>query len=146
MYTLPPRSLSLALLLFAATACRRSPAAPSAPPALALAGDWTLADLGAQPAPPGSGGRRATLHFDVDSSRAGGFGGCNQLSAAYTTHGDSLTFGPAAMTRMACADGAELERRLADALAATRRFRVTGAELTLLGAAGPVARFTRSRP
>ena len=146
MYALTPRMLSLALLLVTDTACRRSPAAPAAPPALALAGEWTLADLGAQPAPPGSAGRRATLQFDADSSRVSGFAGCNRLSGGYTTHGDSLTFGPAAMTRMACADGMELERRLASALTATRRFRVTSSELTLLGAAGPVARFTRSTP
>lgn len=135
--------LSLALLLILALGCPRTAKPPSSS---ALAGDWTLMDLNAQPAPAGVGGRPATLHFAPDSSRVTGFAGCNRLTAGYTTSGDSLRFEAAAMTRMACPEGMELEQAFTEALIATTRFEVSDTGLTLLGASGPVARFSRGTP
>jgi heat shock protein HslJ len=141
------RILPLALLLVAVLGCpRTAKSPPSSSSAAVLAGDWTLLELNAQPAPAGAGGHPATLHFAPDSSRVSGFAGCNRLTAGYTTSGDSLRFGAAAMTRMACPEGMELEQAFTEVLGETIRFQVNDAGLTLLGASGPVARFSRGAP
>lgn len=51
--------------------------------------------------------------------------GCNQLIGGYERDGDSLTFGTAAMTRMACPPPLDaLERQLSEVLEATKRIRL----------------------
>ncbi len=65
--------------------------------------------------------------------------GCNQLIGGYERDGDSLTFGAAAMTRMACPPPLDtLERQLSEVLEATRRIRLEGERLDLLGDDGAV--------
>ena len=139
------RIIPFALLLATSVACHRGPP-PRSPPTSTLAGDWTLVELDSQPAPAGAAGRSTTIRFETDSARVTGFAGCNRFAGSYVLAGDSLRFGEAAMTKMACAEGMELERRFTDALAATTRFRITGADLILIGGSGTVARFTRARP
>ena len=45
----------------------------------------------------------ATLMFTINN--AGGNAGCNTFTASYTADGTALTFGPLAMTRIACEPG-----------------------------------------
>jgi heat shock protein HslJ len=142
---LAPRILSLAILLAVGVGCHRT-IPPPLPSVSGLDGEWTLVELDSQPAPTGAGGRRATLRFETDSARVGGFAGCNRLAASYTLAGDPLRFGVAALTRMACAEGMDLERRVTDVLNATNRYRVTATELTLFRASGSLARFARANP
>lgn len=139
MHSAAPRTHLLAMLLATSLGCQRS--TPSA-----LAGDWTLVELGGEPAPPGAGNRAATLRFQADSGRATGFAGCNRLGASYAVSDESLRFGAALLTRMACPEGMDLERKFTDALTATTRYQVTGTELILSGVSGPLARFVRSTP
>jgi heat shock protein HslJ len=108
--------------------------------------DWELVELDGKTAPTGAGGRRATLRFDADTARVGGFSGCNQFGGSYTIAGDSLHFGPLAMTRMACTEGMELESVLSAALQATQRYELSTTQLKLFGPSGPVARFSRQIP
>lgn len=108
--------------------------------------DWELMELDGKTAATGAGGRRAALRFDADTARVGGFSGCNRFGGTYTINGDSLRFGPLAMTRMACAEGMEIESQLSAALAATRRYELSSTQLRLFGASGPVARFSRQLP
>lgn len=108
--------------------------------------DWQLIELNAKTAPAGAGGRRVTLRFAADSARVGGFAGCNSFGGSYTIAGDSLRFGPLAMTRMACTDGMQLESNLIAALQATRRYELTSTQLKLFGPSGAVARFSRLIP
>jgi len=108
--------------------------------------DWELMELDGKTAPLGAGGRRATLRFDADTARVGGFSGCNRFGGTYTINGDSLRFGPMAMTRMACTAGMDLESQLSAALEATRRYELSSTQLKLLGPSGPVARFSRQIP
>jgi heat shock protein HslJ len=108
--------------------------------------DWTLADLNGRPAPLGEAGRRATIDFEATADRVSGFAGCNRYAAGYAISGDSLRFDGAVLTKMNCMDGMELEQAVMAALAATRTFQLNGAELTLIGAVGPVARFTKPAP
>ena len=139
------RSPFPALLLVTAIGCHR-PALALAPTASTLAGDWTLTELNGQPAPAVASGRRATLHFEAASTSVQGYAGCNRLGATYMIAGDSLHFETVALTRMVCAGGMELERRLADALTTTNRYSVTSTGLILFGVSGSLARFARATP
>lgn len=139
--------LLLALVVLALAACRSAPGGP--PPdefrRSVAGGDWELVTLRDQPAAVGGGGRRATLRFADDSARVSGFAGCNRYFGSYTmSDGSTLTFGTIAMTRMACAEGMELERELAEAFRRTSRYTLADGRLTLLDATGPVAGFVRA--
>lgn len=80
----------------------------------------------------------ATLRFD--ERRVSGSDGCNRYGSAYTVSGDSLIISDQMMsTMMAC----ESERMIkADqfrqSLMATKRYRIDGKTLTLLGGSGEV--------
>ena len=142
-----PRSLrarSLPWLLLAAACATSTPPTTLAP--AALAGEWSLVELDGQPPPTGAGGRRATLRFDVDSTRVAGFAGCNRVAATFTAVSDSIRFGPAMMTKMACNEGMDLEGRVAGVLSNTNRYQLASNELTLFGSSGSLARFTRVTP
>ena len=110
----------------------------------AVAGtEWELHELSGAAAPLGAGARRATIRFEADTARVAGFAGCNRYFGTYALDGAALRFSAVGMTKMACADGMALEQQLARALDATRRYQVGDRELTLLGDAGPVAKFVR---
>ena len=118
------------LAIVAIAACSRA----------ALAGlEWRLVELNGQPAAMGAGGRPATLQFD-EGGRVAGFGGCNRIAGPYTVAGDSIRLGPLVMTRMACAEGMELETAFAAALDSAERYRREGSALELLRAADVIAR------
>ena len=108
--------------------------------------EWELVELDGKTASSGAGGRRATLRFDADTARVGGFSGCNQFGGPYTINGDSLRFGSLAGTMMACSEGMQLESKLLAALQATRRYELSTTQLKLLGGSGTIARFSRPIP
>jgi len=147
-FTCRLRVLQAALFVFTLAACQPPRSATSDPAFRAsVAGvDWELMELDGKTASTGTGGRRATIRFDADTARVGGFGGCNRFGGTYAISGDSLLFGPLIMTRMACAKGMELESELATALATTRRYELSTTQLKLFGPSGPVARFSRQIP
>ena len=126
-------------------ACAPKPPASEQPPAMSAASldnrEWALVALGEVAAPVGAGNRPATIQFDPTTGRAAGFAGCNRYSAGYTVAGDSLTFGPAISTKMACADGDQLERGYLAMLPAIRSYALSDSTLTLNGSDGPLARF-----
>jgi heat shock protein HslJ len=73
--------------------CGGEPMAPAA-----LAGtDWRIVSIGGTEV----GGERYVLSFAED--RLSGRAGCNRFSGRYRLAGGTLTVGPLAMTRMACA-------------------------------------------
>jgi heat shock protein HslJ len=115
---------------------------PASSPAGSIAGhDWVLIELGEKRSLLGAGDRPVTLRFDGASSRATGFAGCNRYSASYQVHGDTLSFGPVAATKMACAQGDQLERDYLAVLPAISSYGVSDSGLTLRGGSGPTARF-----
>lgn len=124
-------------------ACHSAPPGEAAPVASPVGVEWTLASLGGQPAGKGAGGRPATLLLTDISGRASGFAGCNQFSGTYTLSGTSLSFGPLALTRMACADGDDLERRYTMALEQTTTFKATSKRLEFRKGSVLLATFTR---
>jgi len=103
--------------------------------------EWTLVQLGGADAPLGAGGRAATLTFDDATMRAAGFAGCNRYSGSYTLVRDSLAFGAAVSTKMACADGMDLEQRYPTMLPGVTGYRLADSTLTLRGASGDLAVF-----
>jgi len=125
--------------------CGRTPPAEAPPKAAASRPitdrDWQLVSLGERTDPKGSGGQPITLRLDAATSRAGGFAGCNRFSAGYVLTAESLTFSPAISTKMACADGMEVENSFLVTLASFKTYQVTDSTLTLSGTAGPLARF-----
>ena len=125
--------LLLMLPLVACTDDGNDATGPSALTSL-LGIEWSLVQLEGRPAGPGGGRHGPTLLLSSRDARASGFAGCNQFTGRYELSGDGLRFGPLAMTRMACAEGMDLEQRYAMALAATRTYRIKGSQLELLAA------------
>jgi heat shock protein HslJ len=143
MRTVPGAFAALGLL--SVVACGPKPPASARPPAGSTASldnrEWALVGLGEVAAPLGAGGRPATIQFDPTTRRAAGFAGCNRYGAGYTVSGDSLSFGPAVSTKMACADGDQLERGFLAMLPAIKSYTLSDSMLTLSGSGGPLARF-----
>jgi len=96
--------------------------APSGAPYL-VGTTWQLEDLA------GAGALdsvAATLEFPAEGQVAGS-ASCNRFSGPVTIAGDSITFGPQAVTRMACADSVMgQESAYLEALQHAERFRVEG--------------------
>ena len=139
-------TLRFAAILALAGACAQPPGSPLSPVTFraAVAGtDWELHELRGAAAPLGAGGRRATIRFDADTARVSGFAGCNRYFGAYALEGATLRFSGLGMTKMACAQGMDLEQQLAAALQATSRYQLAERELTLFNDAGAVAKFVR---
>lgn len=136
----------VATLVFGSLACRGVISTPAEFRRAVASDNWSLTELAGQPAPTGAGGRRATLVFDLDSSRVSGFAGCNRYTGGYTVEGENrLRFTPLAMTKMACTEGMDLERQLGDALTRTDHFQLTDSMLYLYAGSTPVATFVRPR-
>lgn len=144
---------SLPLLLVTLAACTPSggsdttpPDATERPPAQSPMGDttlvgplWVLDSLPGVASIAGNGGRMPDLRFGADGN-AGGFSGCNSMGGPYAIAGDSLDFGPLAMTMMACEEGMEVERALGAALDRVVRFARRDSTLELFDTTGLAAR------
>ncbi len=114
--------------------------AAGAEPAPLIGTEWTLDELERSPAPLGADNRPATLLLSAGEPRASGFGGCNRFAGSFAVKGDSLRLGPLAMTRMACAQGNELEIRFAQLLERVRTHRINGRALELMAGDSVVVR------
>lgn len=77
------------------------------------------------------GAVRVEAVFDADARRVSGSAGCNRFTGSFTTHGDRLTIGPLATTRMACtAPQMRIEAAVLRTLAAAQSW--TQSEATLV--------------
>ena len=99
-----------------------------------LEGEWNVTGLNN-----GTGGLESSaatgllaMNFGADG-QVTVTGGCNTLSATYSTTGeDPLTFGPVASTKKLCeGDAAKADQQMADALGRTTDYEVVGGTLTL---------------
>jgi heat shock protein HslJ len=123
--------------------CAPSPPSNSTPPASPVGVEWRLVAVAGAPAGVGANGQPATLRLDDVGQRVSGYAGCNQFSGTYTLSGNSLSFGPLAMTRMACATGDDLERSYTMALEQTTDLKVASNGLELRKGSVLLAKFTR---
>ena len=145
------RLLAAAAALLLAAGCGQPPAgrddtSPSVNAGATTAGaivdrEWQLVAFGSADEPVGRTARPVTMRLDSATGRVSGYTGCNGYGGPYTLRGDSLSFGPAAMTRMACAEGMDVEQRYAAMLPAVRSWRLQDAALVLHGEAGRLATF-----
>jgi heat shock protein HslJ len=135
-----PASIAL-IVAFAGASCVSTTNEPS--PGNLDGRRWRLVELGGRPAVGTGTSREAHLVFTTDSARVGGATGCNHLSGQFTLSGDSLRFGPAITTKMACLDTAVMrqEHDFVVALDSTRGYQIAGDTLTFLGSSGALARF-----
>jgi putative lipoprotein len=103
---------------------------------------WQLVELNGQPAATGAGGRAPDLSLASDGQTAAGFSGCNRFTGSYELAETRLSFGPLASTRMACAEGMELEQQFLAALERAVHFSLQDGRLSLRDAEGrPLLRF-----
>jgi heat shock protein HslJ len=93
---------------------------------------WSLADGEGVTIPVG-----VTMTVAFAGGTASGSTGCNRFTGIYAEEGGSVSFGPLATTRMACADEVmTAERAYLAALDSVSSWSATDAELVLLDAAG----------
>jgi len=89
---------------------------------------WQLQTLGASRA---LAQAQPTLEF-ARPDKVSGSGSCNRFNGSVTVSGKSITFGPLASTRMACADAINQQESLYfKALAQAQWFTIGGTTLTL---------------
>ena len=107
---------------------------------------WVLQTLGGEQVEAGAGGNPVEIEFLAEDMRAAGFSGCNRYTGSYrregaSVHGSPLQLGPVAGTRMACAQGMELEQAYLQMLGGVDAFRLDGDTLSLLAGSEVVATF-----
>jgi heat shock protein HslJ len=98
--------------------------------------DWRLIRLNDKPIVAPSLQHEPNLLFDGKSRHVSGSGGCNQVTGSYELHGDQLTFGQVASTRMACPQGMDTEAAFLEALTKVKKWKIVGRDLELFDAAG----------
>jgi heat shock protein HslJ len=146
------RISSVLFLLVMALACKPKPEPPPSadsapapmPPAQSATftdREWILAQLGDRASPMGNGGKPVTLTLASGENRASGNAGCNRYTGPYTLSGSQLTFGPAISTKMACAQGMDVETAYLSMLPNVTSYQATDSSLVLMGASGELARF-----
>jgi len=102
---------------------------------------WVLVRLAGQAVVLGKDDREPSIALQTASPRVVGFDGCNRLMGDYRIDGDRIEFSQMATPLMACPD-MRVAEGLAEAMAVTVRWQVSGAHLELFDAAGTVqARF-----
>ncbi|MBB5235282.1 META domain-containing protein [Deinococcus budaensis] len=101
-----------------------------------LDGNWTL--TGGTALRPLAGNAPS---LTLTQGRVSGSGGCNRLSGSVRASGDALTFGPLAVTRMACAPAVNAQEQTFLTVLGTPGLRVNvqGLGLTLTVPSGPLA-------
>ena len=100
--------------------------------------EWTVVEIKGEPVtlqkPP-------FLRFE-EPDLVTGFSGCNRMSGKYEFTGDAVHFAPFIMTKMACVEGMDVETAMVGVLESTKRVRVTGSTLELLGESGVLAKLS----
>lgn len=138
MYPPAVRHLSAILVALALVACTpaASPTASPRPGDATLAGtSWTLRSIGGTDLPAG-----VSVTLDMTADQASGTSGCNQYGGSYAVDGADISFGPMAVTEMACPDPQmAVEAAYLAALTAATTWAIpadasVGTELTISGA------------
>jgi heat shock protein HslJ len=89
---------------------------------------WQLGKIGDQPVEEGA---QPTLQF-TQPGQVSGSGSCNRFSGTVTVSGESISFGPLAATKMACADSINAqETQYFYALSSAQRFVLQGNSLQI---------------
>ncbi|HEU0071305.1 MAG TPA: META domain-containing protein [Alphaproteobacteria bacterium] len=128
-------AISLGMLLMLGACAGAGNKAPSGGTATLVDTRWVLTKLGDTAVAPAE--REYFLLLDTKDQRASGFAGCNMFAGPYQLAGDKLTFGPLAMTRMACPPpGMTVEGAYANALRDAKGYKIAGKTMMLTDEAG----------
>jgi heat shock protein HslJ len=136
-------ALAVGIGLVGMQGCSRSSPEGTSPMPSPVGVEWRLVSIGGTAVGTGANGQPATLRLDETSGRASGYAGCNQFSGSYTLSGSSISFGPLAITRMACAQDGELESRYTMALGQVTGWKMTSTGLDLRRGSTLLAKFTK---
>ena len=121
--------------LFAMSCMICPPANASSQPDVDLTGTyWKLDELNGQPATLGAGKKELHMILSSDGNKVSGFSGCNRFMGGYSQDNKHIQFGPLAGTMMACMEAMEQEYTFLRTLESSKRFSISGEELTLYGA------------
>jgi len=124
-------------LLLTLGACAMEGGRTAAPATPLVGTNWLLTKLGEAPVTVEAGQREPFLQLQASDGRVSGYAGCNMFAGPYQLSGDQLTFGPLAMTRMACPPpGMAVEGGYANALREAKGYKITGSQLALIDASG----------
>ncbi|HET9941929.1 MAG TPA: META domain-containing protein [Terriglobia bacterium] len=107
---------------------------------------WKLTRLQGKPVLLAEGQTEPNLTFNAADNRFAGSTGCNSLTGTYRLNGNNLNLSSIAVTKMACAQGMELESELFTSLGTVARWRVAGQHLELLDGESVVAARFEARP
>jgi heat shock protein HslJ len=128
-------SVVLAAITLAACAAAASPTASQDPDGPNLAGtSWSLRSIGGTDLPAG-----VSVTLDLTTDQVSGTSGCNQYGGTYAVDGAGISFGPMAVTEMACPDPQmAVEAAYLAALAAASTWAIpadapVGTQLTISG-------------
>jgi heat shock protein HslJ len=92
-----------------------------------LAGNWQVVSLAGNALP-----ETASVTINFAAPAVSGSSGCNQYSGTFSQKGNDITFGPTALTRMACPPARmDLESGFTRALAAVTRYDLAEGKLRL---------------
>ena len=122
-------------LVLTLSGCRDS----ATPPRDLFGKEWIVVEMNGEPV---SLQKPPFLRFEDEDSLVTGFRGCNRMSGKYELTGDAVHFTPFIMTKVACAEGMDVETAMVGVLESTRRVRVTGSTLELLGDSGVLAKLS----
>ena len=104
---------------------------------------WKLTELEGAAVIVASNAQEPHLRLAAENARVAGSTGCNSFSGTFERSGNTIRFGPLAMTRMACIDPAmnRQEQNFVRVLESVNRFSVRNDSLTLFARDQPAARF-----
>ncbi|MDN5786158.1 META domain-containing protein [Pseudorhodobacter sp.] len=104
-----------------------------------LGGEWRVSQINGAAVPAG-----VEVTLAISGNQVSGSSGCNRYNGGVTQDGQAVKFGPAAMTRMACAPAAmAVEAEFGKALDQISRFDVIDGTLQLYAGDALVIRATR---
>lgn len=102
---------------------------------------WKLTETGGRTVFTHEGQREAHMILNEAENQVRGHGGCNRFSGGFELDGESLTFGPLAITEMACPRGMDTEAAFLAVLTETDRYRTRGQILELYKGEQLLAKF-----
>lgn len=99
---------------------------------------WKVMEVDGKPVTVGERQREPNLILHTAESKVTGFGGCNNFTGGYTLNGNTLKFGNAASTMMACVQGMDTEKAFLSMLVKVATWKIAEDRLELFDGTGKV--------
>ena len=102
---------------------------------------WRLTALGERPVAAEPEGKEIHINIDSRAGQAGGHSGCNNFTGSVVIDGEQISFGPLAVTSMACAEGMDQEQAFLQALSVVNRYEMESGALRFFDGEALLASF-----